>query len=478
MDWKEAEHRLLRRLYREVRVHRGHIREIERRLERSEGYLSRLYRGRKDFKLRLFLQTIDEVGLEQGSFFSSALGYQPTPEDHLREVEDPYDPDPEFRRMAQATRELEIDEPPAYPAASATAADVAEIAVCSRHEQLRRLHATQKYRTHAFAGAYLKYLDSLRYDDAKLASRLATRVAVRLIPDLPGPQRDRLALQCLALGVFGSARRLKGRFGAAARPLRLALELSKRAGLREDRANLLLRACYVLRDFGQFHRALALVEKAFTIFGQLGSRWDMGRALLDYGMLHWNLGEYEEAVLDLERALEFLAGSEAQLSRHNLSAYQYLGLAYERLGKLTKAQECLERGAKTFPPEHAVHAARLQWVGANLAFRHGEYERAEELLKIASDVLIDKEFPGREALLTLDRIHVMIAQGKTEEATVLALGTAPLLLQFQNNPIAEASIFELMTIATEGRLDEAMVCEIRAKLDGERTPQGGTLVRR
>ncbi len=469
----------MRRLYQEVRTHHGHIREIERRLKLSEGYLSRLNRGTRDFKLRLFLQTIDEVGLEQGSFFSSALGYQPTPEDHLREVEDPHDPDPEFRRIAQATRELEIDEPPAaYPAASATDDDVAEIAVCSRHEQLRRLRTSRKYRTHAFAGAYLKHLDSLRYDDAKLAGRLATRVAVRLIPDLPSPQRDRLALQCLALGVFGSARRLKGRFGAAARPLRLALELSKRAGVREDRANLLLRGSYVLRDLGHFHRALALVEKAFTIFGQLGSRWDMGRAMVNHGMMLIYLGEYEEAVLSLEQALDRLTGSEAQLSRSHLAAYQFAAYAYEKLGKLGEAHGCLERGARAFPPEHAGDAAKLQWIGGNLAFHHGEYERAEVLLQEAGAVLASKEFPGREAQVTLDRISVMLARGRGEEAIQLAEDMAPLLLRFKDNRIAEAAVLDLMRAAGEGQLNEDVVRKVRTQLEGKRTPGRGALAQR
>ncbi len=157
--------------------------------------------------------------------------------------------------MARATREM-TEPPPADPRASATADDVADVAACSRKDQLRRLSVVPKYRNQVFARAYLEHLDELRYDDAELAARLATRLAVQLIPALPGPQEERLALQYLALGVFGSARRQKGEFASAARALRLPLELTRRAGLRADRGQLPLRAAYVLTDFGHFHRAL------------------------------------------------------------------------------------------------------------------------------------------------------------------------------------------------------------------------------
>ncbi len=476
MDWQEIQRRLLDSLYRELRANWGRIAEVEARLGISDGYLGKLCQGKSGFKLSLFLKSIGALGLEPRTFFSRALEIQPEPEDYLRQLEEPGDHDSAFDRMARATLELETAEPPsADRSATAGAADVAELAACSRQEQLRRLRTTRKYRTQAFAGAYLEHLDSLRYDHAEEAARLATRVAVHLIPALPGRNEERLALQCLALGVFGSARRLKAEFSAASRAVRLALELSRRVGLLEDRANLLIRASYLLKDFGQVDRALALLNEALVAFVRLGSRWGMGRALVEHGRMRCVLGDYEDAVMDLERALEHLAGSEEQLSRYHLSAYQFAAYAYEQLGKLDLANEWLERGAKAFKPRHQVDASRLQWLRGRLAFRHGEYQRAEELLRAVGTVLASKEVPGKEALLSLDLISVLLAQGKSREASDLAASLAPLLFRFKNNRIAEAAIVELIGAAVEGRLREDVVREVRVKLQSQGTPGGGAL---
>ena len=478
MDWREVYRRFLSGLRREWRSSSVPTSEIEERLEICDGYFGKLCREEYNFKLPLFLRSIDALGLDPRAFFARALDLQPEAEDILWQLEESGEVDRAFQRMAHATRELEATEPPAAdPRATATAEDVAAVAGCPRKEQLRRLSAFPKYRSHAFARAYLEHLDSLRYDDAELAARLATRVAVRLIPALPGPREDRLALQCLALGVFGSALRLKGRFALAARVLRQALELSRRAGLREDRGNLLLRASYVLKNFGHFKQALAFVNEAVVIFVELGSETDVGRALLDKGIMQNQVGEYERTTFVLHQARMKLKGNE-QLNSDQLALYQNLAIAYEHLGLLEQAHKWLEEGATTFPPDHASDAAKLRWLRGRLAFRNGQYERAEGLLRIAGAVLADNEFPGREALVSLDLISVLLAQGRSREAAELAAGMAPLLFRFKNNRVAEAAVLELISAAAEGELHERVVHAVREKLEGERTPGRTALSRR
>ncbi len=93
-------------------------------------------------------------------------------------------------------------------------------------------------------------------------------------------------------------------------------------------------------------------------------------------------------------------------------------------------------------------------------------------------MLARKEFPGREAELTLDRISVKLAQDRGDEASKLAEGMAPLLFRFKDNRIAEGAVLELMRAAGEGRLSEGLVCEVRARIESERTREKGTLARR
>ncbi len=473
MTWQEIERRLREGLSEEARGNFGRVGKAEERLGISEGYLAKLCHGRRDFKLSMFLRSLEALGADARDFLARTLEIEPSNDDYLRQLDRPDDRDRAFERIALATRELEASEPsPPDPAATAGTEDVAELAACRRTEQLRRLRATRRYRTHAFARAYLEHLDTLRVDHAEEAARLARRVITTLIPALPGPQDGRLSLQCLALGVFGSSRRLKGRFSAATRALRLALEVSRREGLRQDTANLLLRASYLLKDFGHFRRALALLREALEIFVRLGSETDVGRVLLDQGMMRTYLGDHRDAILDLKQALAKLRGAE-HLERDHLALYQYLAHAHEQLGQLDQAHDWLNRGAKAFDAGHAVDAAKLRWLRGRLAFRHGELARAEALLRAAGPALGSHENPLQEALWTLDLIDVLLARGESRQAADLATGMAPLLFRFADNPLAKAAVVELINGALESRLHQGAVRVARAELEGERAPGRG-----
>ena len=333
MDWENTHRQLLGTLRAEVRKSWGRIAEVEERLECSEGYLSRLCSGRNEFRLDFFLQSIAALGLDHSTFFSKALEIHPDTEDYLRQLEDPGKLDRMFSKMARATRELEAVEPANDHRAEAGAQSlVAEVARCPRTEQLRRLRHTRKYRTHGFARAYLLYLDSWRDDDDAEAAKLAAAVATGLIPALPGPQSNRLSLQCAALGVFSSARRVKGDLSVAASALRLALQVSRRHRLREQTARTLRRAAYLLKDFGHFERAHACLREALEIYVDLDCRTGIGETLVDRGRMLCRVGDHESASLVLKQALRYLDGDQADLRRTRSAAHRYLAYADEQLG--------------------------------------------------------------------------------------------------------------------------------------------------
>ncbi len=466
MDWQEVQRRLLEGLHGEVRSRWGHISELEERLGLSGGYLNKLCKGKHEFKLAGFLKTLSTMGLDPRAFFARTLEIHTEPADYLEELAGEVDDDRELARIVRAALELQSADPPsARPAVTADASTVTEFAACPRTEQRRRLRSTARYRTHAFARAYLEHLDAWRYDHAPEAAALATEVAVHLLPALPGPQSERLSLQCLALGVFGAARRLKAEFGAAARAFGLALELARRERLLKDRANLLLRSSYLLKDFGHFDRALALLNEALVGFVQLGSRQDVGRALLDHGMMNCYAGHYEDAVLDLRQALLKLEGTGDEMARDYLTCYQLLAHAYEQMGDLETAEEWLATGERSFGPEHAVDKAKFDWSRANLAFKRGDYQLAEELLTTAAKVLAAKQHPGQEAVVSLDLVSVMLAQSKHREASDLAASMARLLTAFKNNRFAEAAVVGLIRAALEGELNQELVAKTRAQVE-------------
>ncbi len=462
MSWQDTHAQLRECLRLELRKQWGGIAEVERRVACSSGYLNKLSAGTHEFKLDLFLKTLDALDIDPREFFSRALGIQPTPEDYLRELEDDAI-DHALARIENATRQLETA-PPAAPdsAAKAGARHVAELAQCSIREQHRRLRNTRKYRTHAFARAYLEHLDSLRYDDANRAAKLAEKVIVGLIPVLPGPRSDRLDLLCLALGIFGSCRRRKGRFAGAARAFRLALELSRRQHRRAETAALLQRASYLLKDFGQFERALIYLREALEIYVDLDSRPGIAMTLVDRGMMLGYLGDYQTAVSVLRQALRRLDGS--GLTRHIFAAYQYLAYAHEQLGELDAAEERLATATTVDGLERGFYWGRLRWQQGTLALKRGAFSRSEELLRSAREVISAEEHPYQEALVSVDLVEVLLAQERLEEAYVLASSSARLLDSFSANRLAKIAVLQLVRAGLDGKLTRQLLSSVRSQL--------------
>ncbi len=474
MSWKDTHARLRDCLRGELRKQWGSIAEIEERVSCSQGYLNKLSAGTHEFKLDLFLKTLDALEVDPRAFFSRALGIQPSPEDYLLELEDGAGDDPGLARIRRASHQLETTEPgPPDPAATAGEPQVAELAACPSREQHRRLRTTRKYRTHAFTRAYLEHLDSLRYDNAVQAAKLVEKVATRLIPELPGPPGDRLALLCLALGIYGSSRRHKGRFAEAARSFRLALELSRRAGLRGETAALLQRASYLLKDAGQSERSLSYLREALEIYVDLGSETGIAKTLVDRGMMLCYLGEYETAVSVLEQALRRLSGSggggDSGLTKNLFAAYQFQAYAYEQLGDLDTAEAQLEKATAFGGLEHGFYWAKLRWLQGTLALKRGAYRRSEELLRSASQVISTQENPMQEALVSIDLVESLLAQEKIDEACALATNRARLLERFRDNRLVEMAIVQFVRAGLEGNLTRQLLSEVRAQLQPEPT---------
>ncbi|MCP3962570.1 MAG: hypothetical protein GY719_32420 [bacterium] len=465
MHWEDTHRQLLAALRAEVRKSWGRVGEIEERLGCSGGYLSKLCSGRNEFRLDLFLKSIDALGLDPATFFSKALEIRPGIEDYLEQLENPGESDRLFSRMSAATLELEATEPTeAHRGAVAGQSDVADFATRPRAEQLRRLRKTLRYRTHAFTAAYLRHLDSLRYDDPTAAAKLATEVATSLIPALPGPRSDRLSLQCRALGVFGSARRLKGAFTAAAQAMRLALELSRRHQLREQTARTLQRASYLLKDFGHFERALACLREALEIYVDLDCRSGIGKTMVDRGMMLSWIGDHDTALLVLRQALRYLDGDTAELRRNRFAAHQYLAYTHSQQGDLDAAERQLETAAGMEDLEHGFYWGKLRWLQGTLAFKRGDFQRSEELFRSAAQVLEAQE-PGQAALVSLDLVEALLAQDRLTEACELAQNMARLLERFGKNRLAEMAILQLVRAGLEGRVNRRLLQEARAQLE-------------
>lgn len=475
MDWKEGHRRLVGSLRDEVRKNWGHIAELEDRLSLSDGYLNKLCSGRNEFKLDLFLETIGALGLDHKTFFSRALEIQPRSEDYLQQLDDAGASDRAWSKIAKATAELvDAEAPPPQAEPLDVDSQLSEIVDCPRKEQARRLRHTRRYRSHAFTRAYLDYLDRLRDDDALGAARLVTIVATELIPALPGPNSRRLSLQCSALGIFASARRLKGETTIAARSLRMAIDVARRAGLRDETAFMLRRSAYLLRDFGHFDRALSLLREALEIYVDLGDSEQVAQTSVERGMMLSGTGDYEAAILVLERALSTFDSLGADAPQFVCAAHQYLAYIHEQRDDLETAEQQLRLATEVASSlQRSSFWARLTWSRGTLAHKRGHHGEAAEYLAAAREALAENESTLQEALITVDLLAALLAQQRFAEACAEATTMARMVEPFRNNRLAEMAVVQLVRAGIEGSLSQQLLEKTRAQLVEKRTPRKG-----
>ncbi len=466
MLWEETLERFREALRAEVRKRWGHIGEIEERAGLRLGGLSDFYSGRKKNEISDLLRALDALEIDYGSFFARALDFHGLPEDYLAQLEVGAEKDDvKIARLERATYQLEGKTPPPVDAladASDVERQIAAVIRCKRREQERRLRETRAYGTHAFAHSYLEHLEILRYDAPDEAAKLTAMVMFGLIPRLPAPQSERLELHCKALGIFGSARRVRGRLASSARAYRLALELSRRGRLLGSTAEVLQRASYLLRDFGNFDRALAYLSEALILHAELGSESGIGKALVGRGMMLSYKGDYHRAIATLNQAIERLASSSE--ARYLRSAYQYLAYAQEHLGNLEASEYNLQAAENLSAPATKHEQGKLIWLRGAQALRRGAYKDSEGLLRTARSLLAEAESPGQEALVSLDLLDALLCQGQLVEACELAQSTVHLLEAFANNRLASQTIIKLIRPALAGRLSRSVVAEVRTSL--------------
>ena len=441
----------------------------------SDGYLNKLCSGRNEFKLDLFLETIGALGLDHKAFFSRALDIQTRPEDYLRHLEDPDANDRAWAKISKATLALTLAEAsPADREAANVESLVAEVTDCSRKEQARRLRHTRRYRTHGFARAYLEYLDAMRDEDALGAARLSTVVMTHLIPKLPGPQDSRLALQCIALGIFGSSRRLKGDYTFAAKALRLSLKVARQGNLHEETALILRRASYLLRDFGHYDRALGLLREALEIYVDLGAQGKISQTSVERGLMLSASGDYDAAIRVLERAIVSFEDVDAEALRFVYAGHQCLAYVFEQRGDLDAAERQLSEATRSIGGlNRGFYWARLIWQQGSLANKRGRHQESVECLTAAREAIAEKENVLQEAMVTIDLVGALLAHGSFAEACEQATGMAKMVERFRSNRLAEMAVLQLVRAGCEGKLSQQLLEETRAKFNEKARPSPG-----
>ncbi|HEX6902238.1 MAG TPA: tetratricopeptide repeat protein [Thermoanaerobaculia bacterium] len=300
-----------------------------------------------------------------------------------------------------------------------------------RYAQDRRLEMIREEPRFHLWGLYDRLLEKCRDmgfrapTQAADIARLALAVVDTLDPSRYGAERM-ADFRAGALGVLGNSLRLGSDFAGAESAFRQAREeLTQGTGDPLEEAGLLSLRASLLKDLGEFERAVAILNEALEIYRSLNDTHLEGRTLLKQAA---TLG-----FTDPERAIELAQDGLALIDalrepRLELTGRQTLALFLNDAGRPQEALAMLEDSRPLYAQfRDPWTRTRLHWLEGKIARGLGDLAEAEEIFKRLWYDLQEPSYAHELTLLSIDLAEVYVARGKHEEAMELAEDLMPLL---------------------------------------------------
>jgi len=269
----------------------------------------------------------------------------------------------------------------------------------------------------------LEMCQELRYEDPKRmvdAGFLAVYTADRLSLRRYGAQRV-ADLRCRARIELSNAYRVADRLDDAERVLGEASEAFQ-AGTRDDllEARLSDVSASLLADRRCFEEAGEALDTVHAIYQRRGDRHLAGRALISKGIYVGYGGAPEEAIRLLREGLSLIKAERdpalVYAALHNQAHFLLT------CGRLREARSLL----LTVPasPEALggrVNLLKISWLAAQIDAELGDCLRAEQALLVVKRGFEEAGLYYKAALVSLERVNVLIRQERQEEARDLVV---------------------------------------------------------
>jgi DNA-binding CsgD family transcriptional regulator/tetratricopeptide (TPR) repeat protein len=236
--------------------------------------------------------------------------------------------------------------------------------------------------------------------------------AVELVPEDP-PSLERAT----ALAAYGRLLMLNGLFSRALDPLEEALTLADRLDARRVEANALNTIGLVYNQLGDSERAIGAGRRGLEIAVQLGDGAEMLRGYINGSQVIDNAGRIKEA---LALGLEGVAAGE-RLGLDRAAGDQLRSQAawrLIRLGRFAAAEETIRPAVEGATVSFNIAGTRS--TAGYLAGARGEFDRAEELLEPAWELMQHSGSFQQIGLAMGWRIAVRLWRGELERARRLA----------------------------------------------------------
>ncbi|MEM8960562.1 MAG: hypothetical protein AAGD38_03715 [Acidobacteriota bacterium] len=427
------ENRLRAALRRELDRHYGSIGTIERELGHGDGFLRKLANGDWPLSVTRLSEASLALGIDPETFFTRALGIGDDPIAAL-ELHETTKPNRSLRAIAAATRRLDTDAAGSWIDATtptlwlpgAVDDERKALEALSISEHRRRLRNKRSLRHVSFVDPYLAYLDQQRLNEPVRPAAAFEVLATHVVPNLATEPRQRLELQCRALGGLAMCHLFHYRIGEAAFLMLRAMRVAERHRLTRTACWLLYRCASVLRDQTERRAALAAVNRASALAIEVDDRRMMNLLLLERGRFLAMLEDEEHGSELIGLACDRLDHDEWDAAR--VAGHHTLALQWSRIGRLEEAVHHLGRAAELTPPTPFAQS-RVAWALAIVHYRLGDPKTATRMMEQATAAFrrsapsaeAASVQPLDEALALVDQLYLSSLTGRTDVRPTIAV---------------------------------------------------------
>jgi tetratricopeptide (TPR) repeat protein len=305
------------------------------------------------------------------------------------------------------------------------------------------------------------------FDDPAGAVR-AGSAAVQLAAALAVEADDPAAVDrhARALAYLANAERVAADYEAAERAMARATDrLAAGSGDERLRARVGELRASLERDTGHPEHAVRSLRRAGDVYRQLGERTDLGRVLVQQGVLLAHVGDTAKSLEALRQAFEVLRPREDP--RSVLAATQCLAYCLHTIGyDIAAAQLVHEAAAVVERHGDRVTLLRLRWLGARIQIALGHDGEAQ--LKQVRDGLLERGLVYDAALVCLDLATGYARCQRLPDLRHLAQEMFPIFTSREIHREALAALILLRDTLSTGRADLALLDELRTFLERSR----------
>ena len=300
----------------------------------------------------------------------------------------------------------------------------------------------------------LKSIDQLRFSYPGDASRELEKTLNE--GKLTASSLDR------ALIAYGEDRRLRGKFGLAARALKLAWQISREP---EVQADCLRRIGYLFSNQGFMRDAEAVTRRAVDISVRYCEQETVGRMLFAEATMIKRQGLVYEALGVYRSCYPYLGNCDwtRLCSLHHAVASCYVDLSAPE-----KAIEFLMAAENEHRTKSGINYLKIFWTRGCLFYEREYFPESESDLRRVLAGLIQEEHPDPIylALVSLDLVKTLFRQGRLKEIDEISRTMLALVLPSSMNQVAAAAILEFFEICSNNTLNIEAVDRIGRKIAG------------